>query len=65
MTIEGFDKTSAINTKGAFFSLQALLSSLAISTSVVFISSILVYIGFSGVLFMQQTKRLLRQQYEY
>ena len=48
MTPEDFDKTIAINTKGPFFTLQALLPSLATSASVVFISSIVVYKGFSG-----------------
>lgn len=45
---EDFDNTIAINTKGPFFTLQALLPSLASPASVVFVSSIGVNIGFAG-----------------
>lgn len=47
-TPEDFDNTISINTKGPFFTLQALLPSLATPASVVFISSIVVVKGFEG-----------------
>ena len=47
-TPEQFDQTFAINTKGAFFTLQSLLPCLARPASVVFTSSIVVYKGFAG-----------------
>lgn len=47
-TPENFDETIAINTRGPFFTLQALLPSLATTSSVVFTSSIVVYKGFAG-----------------
>jgi len=43
-----FDTTMTINTKGPFFTLQALLPSLAKPASVVFISSIAVTKSFEG-----------------
>jgi NAD(P)-dependent dehydrogenase (short-subunit alcohol dehydrogenase family) len=47
-TAANFDETIGINTKGPFFTLQALLPSLAQPASVVFISSIVVTKGFAG-----------------
>lgn len=47
-TPEHFDGTIAINTKGPFFTLQALQPCLANPSSVVFISSIVVQKGFTG-----------------
>lgn len=47
-TPEHFDDTMTINTKGPFFTLQALQPCLANPSSVVFISSIVVQKGFAG-----------------
>lgn len=47
-TPDNFDETIAINTRGPFFTLQALLPSLAKSSSVVFTSSIVVNKGFAN-----------------
>jgi NAD(P)-dependent dehydrogenase (short-subunit alcohol dehydrogenase family) len=47
-TPDAFDTTMTINTKGPFFTLQALLPSLAKPASVVFISSIAVTKSFEG-----------------
>lgn len=43
-----FDDTIGINTKGPFFTLQAVLPCLANPSSVVFVSSIVVHKGFAG-----------------
>lgn len=48
MTPQVYDETMAINTKGPFFTLQALLPCLAKPVSVVFTSSIVVYKGFAN-----------------
>jgi NAD(P)-dependent dehydrogenase (short-subunit alcohol dehydrogenase family) len=47
-TPEHFDETISTNTKGPFFTLQALIPCLANPASVVFISSIVVERGFAG-----------------
>lgn len=47
-TPEHFDEMIAINTKGPFFTLQALQPCLANPSSVVFVSSIVVQRGFAG-----------------
>ena len=47
-TPEHFDETIAVNTKGPFFTMQALQPCLANPSSVVFVSSIVVQKGFPG-----------------
>ncbi|MCV2401835.1 SDR family oxidoreductase [Marinomonas sp. C2222] len=55
-TPEQFDQSFAINTKGPFFTLQALLPCLAKPASVVFTSSIAVHKGFVGGAVYSATK---------